>query len=57
MEREFQIGKYKGQSINKIIETDPRYVKWMLDTVRNFNLTLSEQYKLNNMLCENISLK
>ena len=37
----FQFGKHKGLPLSAVILTDPDYIYWCLDNIRDFRLTVS----------------
>ena len=41
--RIFQFGKYKGKTIASIIVYDRQYVKWCVDNISGFELSVNEQ--------------
>ena len=45
-------GKYKGVSIEVMIETDPKYVQWLLDNVDNFYLSDGSKKRLQERFRE-----
>ncbi len=38
-----QFGKYKSYAIKDVINTDPKYIQWAIDNVKNFQL--NDEYK------------
>lgn len=52
----FTFGKYKGESINKIISIDPSYVNWAKNNVKSFTLTLEQDCQLRLTMSRRIKL-
>lgn len=46
--RVFNFGKYKGETINKIIRENPDYINWLRKNIKDFKLTKDELNLLNN---------
>lgn len=42
-------GKYKGETIEDIIENDPQYVDWCLENVKHFSLNDEAEELLNSI--------
>lgn len=35
----FTFGKYKGMSVEGVIDADPKYILWCVDSINDFMLT------------------
>lgn len=46
----FWFGKYNGQKVTDIIETDPKYVSWAIDNVKYFSINDEENDLLRKAL-------
>lgn len=42
----FTFGKYKGQDVNAIIASNPKYVKWCLKNIPYFSLNEEQKERL-----------
>ena len=51
----FTFGKFKGKTISEVIDSDPRYVAWVVKNVKWFNLDDELKDKLRNKLQESIN--
>ena len=41
--RKFWFGKHKGEYVNSVCATDPKYVDWCVSNVKGFKLTEEER--------------
>ena len=46
----FTFGKYKGKEVGKIICSDPQYVKWCVENVSFFTLSIEQEILLKEEL-------
>lgn len=52
--RIFTFGKYKYKTYLEVIKSDPKYVKWCLQNIQDFSLSVDEHTYLSYWYCHHL---
>ena len=46
---ELRFGKYKGKLVSEVLKEDPSYIRWALDNIPSFAVTLAVETHLDQL--------